>query len=280
MKKCVVLLASLALLLLMAACGKKDGADAVSPEPETLIQGELVPPEAVELPREPEDAPVPDPETQPEELSPPAEAWSGMQAVYQEILREIYEACENPEQSQYENGPSFALFDADRDGTEELIVQNTGGSMADMWVRIYGYDEASQAAYVELEEFPSLYYYDNGVIEAAWSHNQGMAGDTLWPYTVYQYSGETGRYERLAAVDGWDKNLSDVWSGVAFPDDADQDGDGFVYYVITQEGGYAPEYGEVMDNGDYASWREEYLQGAFPAGPDFRPLTMENISWQ
>ena len=36
-----------------------------------------------------------------------------------------------------------------------------------------------------------------------------MAGDKLWPYNMYRYNAETGAYERTAAVDGWDKSLSD-----------------------------------------------------------------------
>ena len=64
-------------------------------------------------------------------------------------MEEIYRSSEDPEQSQYENGPSFALYDADRDGVEELIVRNTGGSMSDMWTRVYGYDEASKAVPVK-----------------------------------------------------------------------------------------------------------------------------------
>lgn len=51
-----------------------------------------------------------------------------------------------------------------------------------------------------------------------------------------------------------------------------------MYYVITEEGGYAPAYGEVMDGADYEAWRQTYLNGAFPAGPSFLPLVKENIS--
>lgn len=245
-----------ALLCVLTACGKK----APPPEPDPL--------------------PETQPKIQPEEPSVPAAEWTGMPAAYQKVLEEIYAASEDPERSQYEDGPSFALFDADRDGTEELIVQNTGGSMADMWLRIYGYDEDAQAAYVELQEFPSVYFYDNGVIEAMWSHNQGMAGEKLWPYTMYRYNQDTAVYEKIAAVDGWDKSLTDTWAGVSFPEEADGDGDGFVYYVITEEGGYAPEYGGVMDGADYEAWRESFLQGAFPTAPDLLPLTKENISLQ
>lgn len=276
MKKMIWILLLCALFCTLTACGQKE--DPVPPPqptealPETPAEPELPPETSL-----PSESPA-EPEVQPEEPSVPPAAWSGRLADYQEVLEEVYQSSEDPERSQYENGPSFALYDVDRDGGEELIVQNTGGSMADMWTRIYGYDEAAKTAYVELEEFSGLSYYDNGIVEALWSHNQGMAGDALWPYNVYRYNGEAGVYQQIAAVDGWDKGLSDVWGGASFPDDVDRDGDGFVYYIITEEGGYAPDYGEVMDNADYEAWRETYLSGAFPTGPNLVPLTKENIS--
>lgn len=262
-----------ALLCILTACGSRNAepSSATPPPPAKTV------PEP-EAPSAPPPASQLEPEPQPEEPSALAAAWSGMLTAYQKVLEEIYAASEDPEQSQYENGPSFALFDADLDGTEELIVQDTGGSMADKWVRIYGYDETTQTVYVELEEFPSLCFYDNGMIEAMWSHNQGAAGDKLWPYTLYQYSQDEKIYKAAAAVDGWDKSLTDKLSGISFPDDADADGDGFVYYIITEEGGYAPVYGEVMDNADYEAWRESRLQGASPTGPNLVPLTEENIA--
>lgn len=276
MKKIIWMLLLCALLCAPTACGGKE-APTLPPQSAADSQEPFA-----DLVLPPETPPVEEPSgglaAGPEEPPVPFTAWPGMLAAYQEVLEEVYQASENPEQSQYENGPSFALYDADRDGVEELIVQHTGGSMADMWTRVYGYDDEAKAAYIELEEFSNLYYYDNGVIEAVWSHNQGMAGDKLWPYNVYQYSSEAGKYQRTAAVDGWDKNLADTWSGASFPDGIDADGDGFVYYIITEEGGYAPEYGEAMDNADYEAWRESYLNGAFPTGPNLMPLTKENIA--
>lgn len=270
MKKIVWILLLCVLSCVLTACGGREASDP-PPQSDAVFQ-------EPEPPAGPKPSSPAEPEDQPVEPSIPTTAWSGMLAAYQEVLEEIYQSSQDPEQSQYENGPSFALCDVDRDGAEELIVQITGGSMADMWTRVYGYDEASKTTYIELEEFSNLYWYDNGIIEAAWSHNQGMAGDKLWPYNVYCYNAETGQYELIAAVDGWDKSLSDTWRGTSFPDDVDVDGDGFVYYVITEEGGYAPDYGKVMDNADYDAWREMNLQGAFPTGPNLLPLTRENIT--
>mgnify|MGYP006990178543 CR=1 FL=1 len=36
------------------------------------------------------------------------------------------------------------------------------------------YDEAAGAVRMEFSNFPLLTFYDNGVIQAGWSHNQGL----------------------------------------------------------------------------------------------------------
>ena len=283
MKKKLFWTAACVLLCALTACGKTDNAITL-PEsdaaPQTQIQTQPEPPEAPAV-SEPEDIRPAEPsgaeEIKSEEPVIPQTGWSGMLMAYTDILEELYQAYQDPERFRYEDGPSFALYDVDLEGTEELIVQDPVGEVAGQWVRIYGYDDAAGTAYVELEEYPALYYYDNGVIEAGWSHNQGAAGDKLWPYNVYQYKPETGKYAWAAAVDGWDRNLREILAGEDFPDEADQDGDGFIYYIITEEGGYAPTYGEAMDYAAYEAWRESYLNGAFPTGPSFLPLVRENI---
>ncbi|MBD5149423.1 MAG: hypothetical protein HDT18_03425 [Oscillibacter sp.] len=284
MKKKLFWTAACVLLCALTACGKTDNAITL-PEsdaaPQTQIQTQPEPPEipAVSDPGDIQPAePSGSEEIKSEEPVIPQTGWSGMLMAYTDILEELYQAYQDPERFRYEDGPGFALYDVDLDGTEELIVQDQVGEAAGQWVRIYGYDHAAGTAYVELEEYPDLCYYDNGVIEAGWSHNQGAAGDKLWPYNVYQYNPETGKYEQIAAVDGWDRNLREIFAGENFPDEVDQDGDGFIYYIITEEGGYAPTYGEPMDYASYETWRESYLNGAFPTGPSFLPLVKENIA--
>lgn len=278
-KKKLIAMAACVLLCALTACGRTQKEPA-PPEDNVPSQPRTETPEVPEA-SEPEDIQPAEPsgpeETKGEEPAIPQTGWSGMLMAYTNILEELYQAYQDPERFRYEDGPSFALYDVDLDGTEELIVRDPVGEVAGQWVRIYGYDDASGKAYVELEEYPNLYYYDNGVIEAAWSHNQGAAGDKLWPYTVYQYDAASGMYTQLAMVDGWDRNLREVLAGETFPDEADQDGDGFIYYIITEEGGYAPAYGEAMDHTAYETWRDSYLNGAFPTGPSFLPLVKENI---
>ena len=111
----------------------------------------------------------------------------------------------------------FAVYDIDSDGKKELIVLYTTTYMAGMTGTVYAYDSSSGTLRAELQEFPSLTFYDNGAVVAEWSHNQGMAGD-FWPYTVYSYNSGTDTYEQTAMVDAWDKSVGEKdYEGTLFP---------------------------------------------------------------
>lgn len=198
-------------------------------------------------------------------------------AAYTEILEELCQSCRDPERFRQEEGPAFALYDADADGAEELIIRDGTGE-AGRWTRIYGYDAGAGRAYLELETHPDATCYDNGALEAAWDHSQGVAGDRVWPYDLYSYDRDGGIYTRIAGVDGWDRSITEVYAGESFPVEADRDGDGYVYYILTEEGGYAPAGGEPVDNAAYEAWRASYLGGASPVQLPFAPLVRENIA--
>lgn len=180
----------------------------------------------------------------------------------------------------------FAICDVNGDGRDELITQTNAAPMAGQVEQVYDGDGNTLLA-----EYPFMTYYDNGYVTAGWSHNQGVSGDKLWPYTLYRYDSSTGKYVQDASVDGWDKSIRDTYpafgdndgdyyidqSVIPFPDDVDKDGDGFVYYIITEEGGYAPVYGEPMDYADYALWVGRYL-GANAVHPCYFSLSEENIA--
>ncbi|MDE7218660.1 MAG: hypothetical protein K2O45_03430, partial [Oscillospiraceae bacterium] len=171
----------------------------------------------------------------------------------------------------------FAICDVNGDGRDELITQTNYAIMSGQVEVVY--DENGKQL---LAEYPLVTYYDNGYAVAGWSHNQGVAGDKLWPYTLLRYDEDAGRYVRVAAVDGWDKSIRDTYLSydetvIPFPDDVDKDGDGFVYYIIEEEGGYAPVYGEPMDYAEYAQWVAQYL-GANVVHVSKYSLSKENIA--
>lgn len=196
--------------------------------------------------------------------------------IFRDILRGFIDQCRS-EGTENLSGENFAICDVNGDGKNELITQRNNTYMAGQAERVYDADGNEL-----LWDFTRNAYYDNGYVTAGWSHNQGVSGDKLWPYTLCRYDGSAGKYVPEASVDGWDKSIRDTYlsydeTTIPFPDDVDKDGDGFVYYIIEEDGGYAPVYGEPMDYADYALWVARY-QGANRFVVTYYPLTEENIA--
>lgn len=179
---------------------------------------------------------------------------------------EIYECWD-------ENLGEFAVYDIDGDGKEELILLCSNTYMAGMVGYVYGYDAQDDMLQIELKEFPGLTFYDNGTCTAAWSHNQGMAGN-FWPYTVYQYSGASDSYEKMGMVDAWEKECFPTdYEGNPFPDAVDTSGSGYVYYLMGED----YEKTEPVDVSEYEKWAEKYIGNAEELEIPFVEITEENI---
>lgn len=169
-------------------------------------------------------------------------------------------------------GNYFALYDVDGDGTEELVLSFSTCPAAEMALFVCGYDGLAGAVTQELTEFPAVTFYPGGVAVAEASHNQGMAGEGLWPYTVYTYDPEKGAYRLAAAVDGWDKSLGDTgFSGEPFPENVDLDKDGYVY-CVSRDG-----VTRYLDGEDYESWRSSQGITGEPLPVEYLAVTRENI---
>lgn len=157
----------------------------------------------------------------------------------------------------YEN--KYAIYDVDGDGRQELIISYLTASMAGMWECIFDYNPETDEVSREFLEFPALTYYDNGIIKAEWSHNQGRGPD-FWPFTLYSYDSDTDSYIEIGAVDTWDKKyFSQTNDGTPFPDDADIDGDGIVYTI--RDGGVGDEsfYKIWQDGAEYEKWYQSIV---------------------
>lgn len=155
----------------------------------------------------------------------------------------------------------FAVLDVDGDGREELLLFYTEISMAGMAAYIYDWDEESNQLREELLEFPALSFYENGIVKADWSHNQGL-GNALWPFTLYQYDSETDTYQMAGSVDSWEKGYrGEDFEGNPFPDELDTDGDGILYY-ISGPGEYNME--DPVNQAEYDAWLQGFLGDAQP----------------
>lgn len=191
---------------------------------------------------------------------------------------------ELPEVIAYEDMSSneFAVADIDADGLDELIVYYTTTAVAGHIGLIYDYNGETGEFYLKFGEYPLLSFYENGAIEAGWSHNQGYAGD-FWPYTLYVYDKDNDTYNLVGFVDAYDRSLyelnKDVLESNPFPYDVDADGNGFVYYLYSDEDNLS-DYGMIpaVDDDAYQAWLLQYTEGSNKLEISFYGVTEENIN--
>lgn len=168
----------------------------------------------------------------------------------------------------------FAIRDVDGDGAEELVLLYTTDIMAGMSSYVLGYDEKTKEIRIKLMEFPELVFCDNGIIIAAWSHNQGL-GDALWPYNLYQYEPESDSYVLVGMVDSWEKKVSGVdLQGNPFPDEKDTSKKGILYYIME---GNDYDTSDPVDESIYTEWISSYIGDANELKMEYSSLLQENI---
>lgn len=166
----------------------------------------------------------------------------------------------------------FAIFDIDGDGIDELIVQFVTAPMAGNVETIYAYKEAENTLDKVLAVFPAVTYYDNGIVKEEWSHGSALAGDDYWPYNLYQYSVQNGKYELIAEVNMWSKVIDTVdYKGDPYPEDIDTENAGIVF-ILTRNG-----ITETVSRSDYEAWLSEIMENAQPIQVPYQALNEDNI---
>lgn len=166
---------------------------------------------------------------------------------------------------------SFAIYDVDGDGRDELIVIVTNGSMAEMSESIYDYDFETDEVNEELYEFPGVKYYEGGLALVEWSHNQGF-GDAIYPYNIYKYNPQTDKYESVGYADSWNKEISETdYDGNPFPEDVDKDGDGNIFFISENSGT------KTVDNKEYDEWYSSLVGGREEITLDTQTMSWETL---
>ncbi len=169
----------------------------------------------------------------------------------------------------------FAVHDVDNDGKDELILLYSTTITAGMAGYVFAYDREAGTLQTQLQEYPALTFYDNGIVKALWSHNQGHAGDDFWPYSLYQYNPDSDRYALIGMVDAWDKNYAETDDqSNPFPSDIDKSGTGFVYYIM-EDGQYDNTH--PVDASEYNAWVNVHIGDASEIPIQYMDLTEENI---
>jgi len=176
----------------------------------------------------------------------------------------------------------FAVYDVDFDGREELILLHTASYMAGMNGLVMEFDPTYTGTgnpfYFQIGDWPAFTFYENGMVQVNWSHNQTHG--ELWPYELYGYDADGDYYYRIASVYSADKDIMEqAGIGEEYPDEVDKSGTGRVYYVnflFDSEAGPAGE--RVWDSEEYFAWRDSLLGRAQEIDVPYRDLTEENIA--
>ncbi len=270
-KCCSALILLLISVLLFTACANS-AADDTTPTAEAPQETEPAATEPAAT-TEPEVTPEPSP-------SEDAGLTEDARAAYYSVLSVLLNDHVLPDgtdlgydEASGEDGNQFSICDIDGDGRDELIVVYTTTSVATQMQLIYDYHDGE--LHCEFSEYPMNVFFDNGVIKAAWSHNQGLGGE-FWPFSLYQYDEASDSYALVGMVDAWDKNMSDKdMDGNAFPTDADTTGTGILYYVM-QGGEY--DTSEPVDISVYEAWYNSYVGDASELTITYTALTEDNIN--
>lgn len=184
---------------------------------------------------------------------------------YEEISDTMYDMSKN----------NFAITDIDNDGREELLLELSNMPMAGMRTIVYDFDIETLSCRQQFSEFTAMTYFNNGIIvEVLLSHNQGLAGDALWPYALYEYDKETDTYKQIAIVDACSKVYAELFATEAFPTEEDKDGDGVVYYILPA----SSDEKNAIDGQEYIEWRKQYIEvEGDTIEIEFKALTKENV---
>ena len=172
---------------------------------------------------------------------------------------------------------SLAIRDVDGDGWPELLVRLETAPMAGMRESVFGLDEGTGRIVERLSGFPGIEYFDNGCAKEGASHNQGLAGDHFWPFTLHRLDVKTGVYESMGFVDAWsEKEFPTDRQDKPFPKQIDAVGDGYVYFLHTD-----PEASfwdaKPVDTPVYKAWLGDFLDGAAPVRVDWVPANAKGL---
>lgn len=172
----------------------------------------------------------------------------------------------------------FAVYDIDRDGKEELILQYATDIYAGWSLYVLDYNEETEELHIQLDTRPEgTTFYDNGSVTSKWSHAMSSWGGDFWPYTLYKYQPASDSYVVVGNVDAWSKELSDNADGFpAFPQEIDVSGSGYVYYIwYPSETSF--EKDDPVDASVYEAWWNTHVGDTSELSLPYQSLTLYNI---
>ncbi len=184
-----------------------------------------------------------------------------------------HEFCESYAKTVADN--QFAILDIDGDNEEELVIDWTNPTaMVGYTSYIFKYDVNTKEWTDELEGGGALTVFDNGVIYADASHNQGYG--SMWPYSILKYNPSNDMFESFGGVDSEDLELviDSTGDDSTYPYEYDPTGCGTVYYLGAEKMGL--EYG-LYTKEQFDEFTNDLVGGASIIEIDYKYINKESI---
>ena len=265
MKRVLTIIISAALMSTIAACSIVTPASAGDALPTTTSAASTGEPVTIE------------PSSMAQQPAANQQAYAAFSNALENLIQNRVLPDGTPSDEQDSTTPSrFAVYDVDGDGQDELILLNNTMSMAGTTGYVFDYEEGSEGLQTELVEYVDLTFYDNGLVKAGWSHNQGLAGDHFWPYNLLQYDASIDCYRPYYSVDAWDKAYGEAnEQGETYPTEIDKSNAGIVYYIMQ---GMDFDYSNPVDQSEYTAWLDQQIGSAKELQLSYLDLTVENVA--
>ena len=165
----------------------------------------------------------------------------------------------------------FAICDIDNDGENELIIQYITDEESKKKEYIYKFNHVTQDIELTFCDYPSITYFDNGLLTVDTAYLERPDDDYRWMYNLYQ---ATADYcQSIATVNAWYKDITPVnCAGDEYPDENDCENAGVVYLIFCDN-----EERKVLSQSQYDMWYNEVFGNAHAIDVPYQNLSEENV---
>ena len=191
-------------------------------------------------------------------------------------------ACQNPAaylNSEAYGNPAnnrFAVVDINQDGKNELLVEYETETNPWILTGIWQWDEGSEGLALKDTLRGKGQYYSNGVVSIDVPNNH-TNGEVVWPYQLYRYDVQYGKYEYFADAFCTDTEFGSDNGAYNVAEDLDHDG--VIYHFrFGDEGNDSIEEAEPHTKAEYDAFVAQYTPEDQEMALDWQALTLENAA--
>lgn len=166
----------------------------------------------------------------------------------------------------------FAICDINNDGKEELLLHLPYDTCETSGHFIYT-ENIENTGLEDLCSFnEDTVYYETGFIKEPASYGESLSVN-FNPFDIRMW--DAGGFLDAGRVEAWEKAyMPNDFSGEAFPDSVDTDGNGTVYFISGELG---IDYDNPVDDAEYREYINQFFGDGKEISVPWLELTMENV---